>query len=243
MTRRDWHPWMRSGTPSLRADTSVEAPRGRPVLLEDIRASTGGSLAVNGTVAMHARPPDLARWPRRGIKGWSWEEVFAAYGAMENTPTGGDAWHDRRGPFPIRHLTAKKKMPPSDARLCRAFGGLYLMPREPGDITRGPEAKGAPGLVATSWMKARSFPIGGGGKWTSYTLDPKFGTSLCLGRQSLARFRQRTNNAQSLDLLLRPRAPLLRADSGDLAKAPTRAAGTLPVIVVCAAGSGGRKGL
>ena len=44
----------------------IPVPRGRVV---------GGSSAVNGTVAMRARPADFARWADRGIEGWSWPEV------------------------------------------------------------------------------------------------------------------------------------------------------------------------
>jgi choline dehydrogenase len=51
----------------------------------------GGSSAVDAAVAMRARPADFARWAKRGIEGWSWDEVLAAYTAMENTRTGDDA--------------------------------------------------------------------------------------------------------------------------------------------------------
>jgi choline dehydrogenase len=80
----------------------VPVPRGRVV---------GGSSAVNGTVAIRARPADFARWAKRGIEGWSWETVLAAYKALENTPTGADAWHGRSGPLPIRQRTAEEITP------------------------------------------------------------------------------------------------------------------------------------
>jgi choline dehydrogenase-like flavoprotein len=54
---------------------------------------------------------------KRGIEGWSWNEVLATYKAMENTPSGDDAWHGRSGPFPIRQRTAEENTP-RDARLC-----------------------------------------------------------------------------------------------------------------------------
>src|ERR1700693_237360 len=60
---------------------------------------------------MRARPADFARWTKRGIEGWSWQEVLAAYKAMENTPSGDDAWHGRSGPFPIRQRTAEENTP------------------------------------------------------------------------------------------------------------------------------------
>jgi choline dehydrogenase len=95
----DWHYHSEDAT---RLGHNIPLPRGRVV---------GGSSAVNGTVAMRARPADFARWAKRGIEGWSWEEVLPAYKAMENTPTGDDAWHGRSGPLPIRQRTAAENTP------------------------------------------------------------------------------------------------------------------------------------
>jgi choline dehydrogenase len=80
----------------------IPVPRGRVI---------GGSSAVNAAVAMRARPADFDRWAKRGIEGWSWNEVLAAYKAMENTPSGDDVWHGRSGPFPIRQRTAEENTP------------------------------------------------------------------------------------------------------------------------------------
>jgi choline dehydrogenase-like flavoprotein len=95
----DWH-YHTEDAATLGHDIPV--PRGRVI---------GGSSAVNAAVAMRARPADFARWARRGIEGWSWEEVLAAYKALENTPTGDDAWHGRSGPFPIRQRTTRENTP------------------------------------------------------------------------------------------------------------------------------------
>jgi choline dehydrogenase len=35
----------------------------------------GGNSAVDAAVAMRARPADFARWAKRGIEGWSWDEA------------------------------------------------------------------------------------------------------------------------------------------------------------------------
>ena len=75
----DWH-YHTEDAASLGHDIPV--PRGRVI---------GGSSAVNGTVAMRARPADFAPWAKRGIEEWSWNEVRCAYKTMENTPTGDDA--------------------------------------------------------------------------------------------------------------------------------------------------------
>src|SRR3984893_15934756 len=87
---------------SERLGHDVPVPRGRVI---------GGSSAVNAAVAMRARPADFARWAKRGIEGWSWEEVLLAYKALENTPSGDDAWHGRSGPFPIRQRTEGENAP------------------------------------------------------------------------------------------------------------------------------------
>jgi choline dehydrogenase len=81
---------------------NIPVPRGRVI---------GGSSAVNAAVAMRARPADFDRWAKRGIDGWSWNEVLAAYKAMENTPSGDDDWHGRSGPFPIRQRKARENTP------------------------------------------------------------------------------------------------------------------------------------
>jgi choline dehydrogenase len=95
----DWHYHTED---AARLGHDILVPRGRVI---------GGSSAVNGTVAMRARPADFARWAKRGIEGWSWKEVLAAYKALENTPTGDNAWHGRSGPFPIRQRTAEENTP------------------------------------------------------------------------------------------------------------------------------------
>src|SRR6195256_1821129 len=95
----DWHYHTED---AARLGHDIPVPRGRVI---------GGSSAVNGTVAMRARPADFARWAQRGIDGWSGEEVLAAYKALENAPTGDGAWHGRSGPLPIRQRTAHENTP------------------------------------------------------------------------------------------------------------------------------------
>ena len=71
----------------------------------------GGSSAVNGAVALRARATDFLRWSQNGLEGWSFEEVLETYKRLENTPTGHDAWHGRRGPFPIRQRSIASLTP------------------------------------------------------------------------------------------------------------------------------------
>ncbi len=99
----DWH---YHSDDKAKLGHDIPAPRGRVI---------GGSSAVNGTVAMRARPADFARWTARGIDGWSWDAVLPVYKALENTPTGDAAWHGRHGPFPIRQRTLEELTPSSRA--------------------------------------------------------------------------------------------------------------------------------
>ena len=94
--------WRYYSEDAARLGHDILLPRGRVV---------GGSSAVNGTLAIRARPADFARWARRGIEGWSWEEVLAAYKALEQTPDGEEAWHGRSGAFPIRQRMAEETTP------------------------------------------------------------------------------------------------------------------------------------
>lgn len=84
----------------------VPTPRGKVV---------GGSSAINGTVALRARPSDFARWTARGIKGWTFDDVLPTFIAMENTPTGDPQWHGRKGPFPIRQRSMAELTPSARA--------------------------------------------------------------------------------------------------------------------------------
>ena len=94
--------WDYHSDETVRLGHDVPLPRGRVV---------GGSSAINGAVAMRARPADFEHWAKRGIEGWSWSEVLSAYKALENTPTGEDTWHGRSGPFPIHQRTAAENTP------------------------------------------------------------------------------------------------------------------------------------
>jgi choline dehydrogenase len=72
----------------------------------------GGCSCVNAAVAMRARPSDFARWTAKyGLKGWTWDDVFPVFKALENTPTGDEKWHGRGGPFPIRQRTMEENTP------------------------------------------------------------------------------------------------------------------------------------
>ena len=86
------HDWGDTGATGL-AGCSVSALRGKAL---------GGSSAVNAAVAIRARAADFAKWRRRGIDGWTFDDVLPAFKAIENTPDGGDHFRGRTGPLPVR---------------------------------------------------------------------------------------------------------------------------------------------
>ena len=73
----------------------------------------GGGSAINGAISRRARPSDFAQWQKHGLDDWGWDNALAAYKALENTPSGADAWHGRSGPWPIRQPELDKVNPVS----------------------------------------------------------------------------------------------------------------------------------
>jgi alcohol dehydrogenase (cytochrome c) len=60
-----------------------------------------------------------------------------------------------------------------DAKTGEFAWEFYLVPKEPGDPTRGPQA--ASPLDRSTWANDVATPISGGATWTSYSLDPTRG--------------------------------------------------------------------
>ncbi len=106
-----------------------------------------------------------------------WSTTIADPSKGETVPASPIAWNglvfvgnaggDNKG--------VKGRMYALDAATGKIVWEFYLVPRGPEDKLRGPEAKGAPGLLSLSWKNAKGFPISGGATWTSYTLDPASG--------------------------------------------------------------------
>jgi choline dehydrogenase len=84
----DGHDWGYTGATGL-ANRSIRALRGKAL---------GGSSTVNAAVAIRARAADFAKWTRRGIDGWTFDDVLPAFKAIENTPDGDDHFRGRTGP-------------------------------------------------------------------------------------------------------------------------------------------------
>ncbi|MDB5964715.1 MAG: dehydrogenase [Polaromonas sp.] len=68
----------------------------------------GGSSAVNGAVALRARPEDFARW---NLPGWRYEDLMPAFKALENHHGGDAAIHGTEGPLPVRQLALAEITP------------------------------------------------------------------------------------------------------------------------------------
>jgi choline dehydrogenase len=59
----------------------------------------GGSSSINAMVYIRGHRSDYDDWASAGNPGWGWDEVLAAYKAMEDTEAGGDAWRGTGGPL------------------------------------------------------------------------------------------------------------------------------------------------
>jgi choline dehydrogenase len=84
---------------------------------------TGGSSAVNGTVALRGVPADYDEWAALGNHEWAWEQVLPHFRRLEDDPEGGDL-HGTGGPIPIHRWTAGTLAPVARAFIdaCRRLG-------------------------------------------------------------------------------------------------------------------------
>lgn len=104
-----------------------------------------------------------------------WETAIADPKKSESAPAAPIAWNglvfigNAGGDF----KGVKGRMYALDAATGRIVWEFYLVPRQPGDLTRGPQ--GETPLDESSWKMAGDAPISGGATWTSYTLDPQTG--------------------------------------------------------------------
>jgi alcohol dehydrogenase (cytochrome c) len=93
------------------------------------------------------------------------EAVPAAPIAWEGLVFVGNAGGDFKG--------AKGRMYALDAKTGKIVWEFFLVPKSEGDAVRGPQ--GASPLDNSTWENVPGVPIGGGGAWTSTTLDPASG--------------------------------------------------------------------
>jgi choline dehydrogenase len=86
---------------------------------------TGGSSAVNTTIALRGTPADYDRWAERGNPEWSWAEVLPAFCRLERDLDFGAApYHGDAGPISIRRFTPDELVPTQAAFLeaCERLG-------------------------------------------------------------------------------------------------------------------------
>ena len=102
------HDWNFTYTPAA-AGRSTAFPRGRV---------TGGSSAVNTTIALRGMPEDYDHWAALGNDEWAWERVLPAFCRLERDLDFGDQpFHGDAGPISIRRYRDDEMTPPQAAFL------------------------------------------------------------------------------------------------------------------------------
>lgn len=73
---------------------------------------TGGSSAVNTTIALRGIPADYDGWAALGNPGWAWDDVLTAFNRLErDLDFGSEPYHGDAGPISIRRWTADELVP------------------------------------------------------------------------------------------------------------------------------------
>lgn len=85
----------------------------------------GGSSAINGAVAIRARPQDLANWDLPGL---SHDDLLPSFRRLEEFVSTDEAVHGHEGPFPVRQMTREDITPMQNAFVDAAMAnGLKLI--------------------------------------------------------------------------------------------------------------------
>lgn len=96
---------------------SFEPTRGRSVVFPRGRV-TGGSSAVNTTIALRGMPEDYDEWADLGNTEWAWTRVLPAFKRLERDLDYGDApYHGDSGPITIRRYPNEEMLPQHGAFL------------------------------------------------------------------------------------------------------------------------------
>jgi choline dehydrogenase len=87
---------------------------------------TGGSSAVNTTIALRGMPDDYDEWAEQGNAEWAWEKVLPAFRRLErDLDFGGEPYHGDAGPISIRRYPADELLPQHQAFLEASKGLGY----------------------------------------------------------------------------------------------------------------------
>ncbi|QXH98188.1 GMC family oxidoreductase N-terminal domain-containing protein [Pseudomonas monsensis] len=82
----------------------------------------GGSSAINGAVAIRARPSDFARW---NLPGWGYEDLLPFFKKLESHSRGDSALHGHTGPLPVQQLSHLDVTPMQRAFIQATFSYGY----------------------------------------------------------------------------------------------------------------------
>ena len=111
------HDWGFSYSPT--EGRTMPLPRGKV---------TGGSSAVNTTIALRGIPEDFDEWNDHGNSEWAWEKVLPAFKRLERDLDFPDAnYHGDAGPISIRRYPANELVEQQQAFLeaARSLGYPY----------------------------------------------------------------------------------------------------------------------
>ena len=84
----------------------IEFPRGKV---------TGGSSAVNATIALRGVPADYDEWASLGNADWAWSEVLPYFRRLEDDQDESGPLHGRGGPIPVRRWKPAELLPHQQA--------------------------------------------------------------------------------------------------------------------------------
>jgi len=85
---------------------------------------TGGSSAINASLAVRGRPADYDEWATLGNPEWSWDRVLPVFCGLEDDPEMPASYHGTGGPIPIRRVREDELLPVQRAFVagCRTLG-------------------------------------------------------------------------------------------------------------------------
>ena len=105
---------------------TAEAVPGREVAYPRGRV-TGGSSAVNGTLAIRGAPEDFDEWAALGNDGWAWADCLPFFRKLERDLDEGGDFHGANGPLPVVRWRPDELRPLQRAFIdaCRGEGFPY----------------------------------------------------------------------------------------------------------------------
>jgi choline dehydrogenase len=85
---------------------------------------TGGSSAINASLAVRGHPSDFDEWATLGNPEWSWERVLPVFCRLEDDPEMPAPYHGVGGPIPIHRARDDELLPTQQAFFdtCRSLG-------------------------------------------------------------------------------------------------------------------------